>query len=160
MPRVIRRAKKRSAGYDEDHVRHLLHGVALCPGSGFRTYGHESDYEAMRVAWGILRDQLLTAWIAEHPGCRPFAWWKFDAVERRQRTNGIPHPFDNQVRRKQVETMARKAPTFEAIAYELYYGRPRALVVRDDFDAHYETEPEYLQRLGLLTESEVEALAT
>jgi len=37
--------------------------------------------------WVKHRDALLPAWTQEHPGSRPWAWWKFDCpagVERRK----------------------------------------------------------------------------
>lgn len=159
MPRVTRRAKRRSAGYDEHHVGHLLRGVYLCPGHGFATKprdhsGDFTDYDAMRAAWEILRGELLPAWIAEHPGSRPFAWWKFDAPERRQRTDNVVHPFDDRIRRKHVEDAARMNPSFRETAYKLFFGRPCCLCVRDDFEAQYESELQYLDRLGLLTDAE------
>jgi hypothetical protein len=159
MPRVNRRPKRRRAGYDEHHIRHLLNGVYLHDGCGFATKprgysGDPTDYDEMRRAWEELRHELLPRFIAEHPGQRPFAWWKFDAPERRQRTDNVVHGFDDRVRRKHVEDVARKYPGFKGVAYKLYYGRPGCLCVRDDFTAQYETEAAYLHRLGLLTDAE------
>lgn len=159
MPRPPRRSKSRRAGYDSQHVSHLLIGVAVTPGSGFRLRGHETDWPAFRAAWDDLRDSLLPEFIAENPGRRPYAWWICDAPERRQRTDGIQHPFDNRLRKQRVEEMAAKHPEFREEAYKLHYGKPNALIVRDDFEAVYESEEDYLRRLGLLTPSEVEALA-
>jgi hypothetical protein len=157
MPRVNRRPKRRRAGYDEHHIRHMLTGTYICPGLGFATNprgccGDDTDYKAMREAWELMRGELLAAFIAEHPGQRPFAWWRFDAPERRQRTDGVQHPFDNRLRRQHVDGSTTKE--FRRVAYELFYGRPRALIVRDDFEAKYEGELQYLNRLGLLTDAE------
>jgi hypothetical protein len=151
MARVNRRAKKRRDGYDEQHISQLLRGVALSPGCGFRTHGHESDFDAMREGWEALRDTLLPEFIAEHPGERPYAWWKFDAPEPRQRIDADQHPFDNPDRQCRVELMAIDNPSFRDTAYETFYGRPRALVIEDDFAAKFEGELAYLDRLGLLT---------
>jgi hypothetical protein len=133
-----------------------LHGTYLHPGRGFSTIhrgpgGDFTDYDALRAGWEILRGELLPKWIAEHPGTRPYAWWLFDAPERRQRTDGVQHPFDNRVRRQRIEAAGEG---LKKTGYELYYGRPRALVVKDDFEAEYESEMAYLMRLDLLTDAE------
>jgi hypothetical protein len=159
MPRVSRRSKRRRAGYDQEHINHLLIGVYLCPGHGFATKprdhaGDFTDWDAMRRAWLELRHELLPAFIAEHPFQRPYAWWVFEAPERRRRTDGVVHPFDDRVRRQQVENTARTNPNFRETAYRLYYGRPSCLFMPDDFAAKYESQLEYLQRLNLLTEVE------
>ena len=39
-------------------------------------------------------------------------------------------------------------------AHRLYFGKPNRLMTRDDFDAEYESESEYLGRLGVLTDRE------
>ena len=163
MPRVNRKAKRRSAGYTEDHVHHLLHGTYLCPGHAFATNprshsGDYTDFDAMRIGWNILRAELLPRWIAEHPGHRPYAWWVFDAPERRQRTDNVVHPFDDRVRRQHVEDAALRHPEFRQTAYKLFYGKPGCLCVRDDFDAEYESETAYLHRLNLLTDAELAEL--
>ncbi len=163
MPRVNRRPKRRSAGYTQDHVHHLLFGVYLCPGHAFATLprnhaGDYTDFNAMRIGWDILRAELLPQFIAEHPGHRPFAWWLFDAPERRQRTDNVVHPFDDRIRRQHVEGVAKRHPAFRETAYRLFYGRPGCLCVRDDFEAEYETEATYLHRLNLLTPAEREEL--
>jgi len=155
MPRPPRRSKSRRAGYDDEHVKHLLTGCYLCPGCGFSTgCGREVDIDAMREAWEVLRDTLLPQWIAEHPGTRPYSWWKFDSQEPRQRLDDGPHPFDNPDRQCRVEMMAMNNPTFRDTAYELFYGKPRALIFEDDFVARFEGELAYLDRLNLLTAEE------
>jgi hypothetical protein len=164
MPRPPRRSKSRRAGYDDQHISHLLYGVYLCPGHGFATeppgFNKDcTDWPAFREAWEELRHQLLPEFIAEHPGERPYAWWKCDARERRQRTDGIQHPFDNRVRKSHVDEVAKRFPSFHDEAYKLNKGRPNCLCVRDDFEAQYESEEAYLRRLNLLTPEEVEALA-
>ena len=35
-------------------------------------------------AWEMHRDALIEAWLAEHPGTRPAAFWAFDAADRRE----------------------------------------------------------------------------
>jgi len=33
--------------------------------------------------WNVVRGDELPRWIKERPGTRPYAWWCFDAPERR-----------------------------------------------------------------------------
>jgi hypothetical protein len=144
MPRVLRRSRDR-LGLTQEHVDALLTGHDFC--------GAFNGAEiAMRHAWDSLRDELLQQWIAEHPGTRPWAWWKFDAPELRRRVNGV-HPFEN------VERTAhcRRVGIPEADYLRIFFGKPGCLIPpphADDFDALYETELGYLERLGLLTEAE------
>lgn len=161
MPRVRRRAKRRRTGYTDAHVYQLLSGHDFF-GSAFGRDDLVSrcDLGAMREAWRELRAGLLADWIAEHPGTRPYAWWTFDAPERRRRIDGQPHPFDNAERIAKVEHWRRDYPDVAGReACKLYYGMPVCLMTRDDFDAEYESEADYLDRLGLLTDNERAALA-
>ena len=64
------------------------------------------------------------------------------------------HPFDDVVRRRHVEDVAKRHPAFRETAYKLFYGKPGCLCVLDDFEAQYETETAYLHRLNLLTAAE------
>jgi hypothetical protein len=95
--------------------------------------------EAMKEAWEHLRERIMEVWKVEFAGTRPYAWWQFEAVEYRQRVDGKPHPFDNPER----EDM------------QLYIGKPRMMIGKDDFMAEYEGELEYLLRLGLVEADEV-----
>ncbi|MBN2559398.1 MAG: hypothetical protein JXQ75_00510 [Phycisphaerae bacterium] len=117
------------------------------------------DPDAMRGAWETLRAELLPKWIAAHPGTRPYAWWVFDAPERRRRTDGRPHPFDNIERNTKVNDWRQKyTDVADREAYKLWFGKPGCLMVLDDFHAVYEAEAEYLDRHGLPTEDERAAL--
>lgn len=52
-------------------------------------YLFSRDRSAVRRAWKSVREELLTEYIQEHPGRRPWAFWKFDLSEpRRRRTGG------------------------------------------------------------------------
>jgi hypothetical protein len=33
----------------------------------------------MLADWQRHKEKILSTWIVEHPGTRPFAWWQFDA---------------------------------------------------------------------------------
>lgn len=145
------------ANYTRHHLRELLRGSCFFPDVGFR-----GNVEAMHRAWRAVRGEVLRQWTQAHPGTRPHAWWRFDAVERRQRIDGKPHPFDNPERQALVDKIAAQpgtSPTYGAAMYALSWGKPCSLCLRDDFAAVYETERQYLERLDLLTADERAALA-
>ncbi|MFH1419620.1 MAG: hypothetical protein ABII12_15195 [Planctomycetota bacterium] len=159
MTRVLRRPKRRRAGYGESHIRQLLTGFDFFGDAFGREDRGTLDLHAMREGWELLRDELLPKWIEEHPGTRPAAWWLFDSPQRRRRTDSKPHPFANPERRARVEEWRRDHPDVAARdAYRLWFGKPACLIVLDDFDAAYEPERTYLERLGLLTEDEQAAI--
>ncbi len=157
MVRRRRRAKRRRTGYSETEIEQLLSGHDWSFAGP--TFGSERngtlDVEAMREAWHELRGELLPKWIAEHPGTRPHGWWRFDASERRRRIDGPAHPFDNPARDALVIQWGHSTRD----AYRLWFGKPSSLIGLDDFGAVYETEVEFLERLGLLTNDERLALA-
>ena len=85
----------------------------------------------MKAAWWELRDELLPTWIEQHPGTRPYAWWRFE----------VPEP------RRQV------SPGPESIGPADWFGCPSSFRGMPQ-DGMFETEGEYLDRLGLLTPGE------
>ena len=131
MPVTRRIAKRRREGYPPEIRSYLLTGHWFgLDGSA------DPDADFARQVWGELRGELLPAFIAENPGRRPWGWWAFDSGEPRRRLDRPERPGRG----------------------ELWYGCPRFLTQRADFDAEYETEGEYLGRLGLLADSERVAL--
>jgi hypothetical protein len=150
MPRVIRRPKRRRENYTEEQLRQLTEGVSLYPDEGF------ADEAAERAGWEELGVSLTEAWIREQPGSRPAGWWKYESPERRRRVDGVQNPFDNRLRQDHVERVALENPAFRERAYRLYFGVPACCIgaIKDDFEATYEGELAYLDRLGLLTPTE------
>ena len=81
-----------------------------------------------------------------------------------------PHPFDNPLRKAEIAAMDAEAECDDAMGlgldpYRLGFGVPNVSLVYDrresdplhlpgDFGVAYETEPAYLDRLGLLTDEE------
>ena len=45
--------------------------------------------------WKKTGEQITQNWIAKRPGTRPWAWWKFDAIELLRCLDG-EHPFENE----------------------------------------------------------------
>jgi len=139
MPRVRRRAKRRTCWTDAHKRALLMHDWFL---------DVFADDAAERAAWEHLRDGLLPAWIAEHPGTRPRAWWKFDmpAGTRRERIDGEPHPHDQVIPGEYVDPDRR-----------LFFGKAQRVAMRER-NAEYETQGSFLERHDLLTADERRAL--
>lgn len=118
-------------------------------------YGREHiDLDRMRADWHEFRDELLQEWIEHNPGTRPFAWWRFDATERRRPTDGRPHPFDDP---KRIAAVARHYEQYPGNARDmdrLYFGVP-AIVFGDGL-RRYESERKYLERLALMFPGETD----
>jgi len=157
MPNIKRRTKRRADGYHEFHVMQLQLGFDLWGKCNhwFAAFGNDDDFDrtAAKEAWGVLGEQILRDWTCEHPGQRPAAWSWFEAPERRRRVDGVQHPFDDRVRKKKHDEMPDHYWA-KRHAYDLHFGVPRIVSGDDMFAAKYESEAEYLERLGLLTEAE------
>jgi hypothetical protein len=121
------------------------------------------DDEAIRAAWAALQSTIMPAWIQRRPGTRPWAWWKFEAPERRRTVGGRIHPFDDPRRKLAVAKSDRK--NFWRVAYALHRGMPRMFLMPFDEDCQrdfmhnilagrdseiFEPEWSYLQRHNLL----------
>lgn len=121
----------------------------------------ESDPPAMkqmREDWETHREEMLAEWIAERPGSRPWAWWTFDAVARRETSDGTDHPFDRLERRELCEKWHAEHPAMrhDERFVELFFGVPVICVEA----ARFETERQYLSRLNLLTSDEQQTKET
>ena len=64
--------------------------------------GSAGNTQLLSDFWDAVRDVLLPAWIQEHPGTRPFAWWRFTHKQERPiikewkgfiRENWLMHSF-------------------------------------------------------------------
>jgi hypothetical protein len=97
-------------------------------------------------AWKERRAELLPAFIEDHPGHRPTAWWMFDAPELRRVVSG-----GGSLERRAGDWYYDSAPWG---CPRLWYGSNL-----DEVKAEFETELIYLTRLNLLTEGELERLA-
>jgi hypothetical protein len=80
MPRKRRRPKARAVALDDAAVFQLL--TSRCPDNPWREFFVEAN--ELRQEWQVGRLDLLEYWIAERPGTRPWAWWRFDAPRCRR----------------------------------------------------------------------------
>jgi len=98
-------------------------------------YSRKSD--PARELWEKEGARLLSAWIRQHPGTRPFAWWRYQAPERRRQIGGSGMAASD----KWPAVM----PRFDD------FGRSGWMVdVNPEDPPVFETEKDYLDRLGLL----------
>ena len=136
MPRISRKTKrrKRPTSYGPEHIRHLERGFGFI-GPAFETE------KSMCQAWVELRGEILKRWTAEHPGRRPWAWWRFEAPGRRERVDGGEHPHDRD--------------NFPERLKKLSFGKPSCHLISDDLAAEYESEFDFLKRHNLLTPEEI-----
>ncbi len=163
MPRVKRKPHRRRRAWTNLHRLQLLHGHDFV-GGAFGS-GDAFDVDQAREAWSDLRDELLADHVREHPGTRPWGWWAFDTREPMRRTGtmkfkpGIgpkdPRRFDRDSREFVPEV---DFPRDKRAAYwkRHYLTADAAAIERfDQAHAVYESECEYLERLGLLTAAEI-----
>ena len=113
--------------------------------------------EAIKVAWGVLRDKIMADYTRENPGCRPWCWWFVESPEPRQRVDGIIHPFKDRLRKARFDALPDHWYV-KRHANDLFFGLPRINLTDEERSAKYETEPQYLLRLDLLTKAERDEL--
>ncbi len=128
----------------------------------------------VRHLWREHRAELLPEFIAEHPGRRPHAWWRFDAPERsRKRLGGRGTPCHEVL--AHAPTFAFGLPVHWVTDWDVaYYNNGRArdvhgqrigtlhhecdfkgVVAIDPRDPpRYESEAAYLKRHGRLSAAE------
>jgi hypothetical protein len=99
---------------------------------------HESEVTRARRIRDEVKADILKTWCRQHPGSRPWAWWRFEAPEPRRRVGG------------QGEQQA-------GIHDEGAFGLPgywNEETLDADDPPVFESEASYLERHGLLTTSE------
>jgi len=129
------------------YTSHTLYGCSgqTTPGIATRfrpEYFARTDNERRRL-WEQVRDQLVAEFIEAHPGCRPWAWWRFDAPPER---------------RRRIRPADAMTPANFDWALAKGCGLPsehHSVVI---VDADFETQAEYLRRHNLLTSAEIELL--
>lgn len=129
MTERIRRPPRRRdgpGGLTAEIVEHLLHGGCL-----FAEFN--LDTTEARAMWIEQGPDLLPPFILRHPGCRPWAWWLLAVREHGPR--------------KQLRDGPR------ALAEPTWFGISPRWTAPPPCDMH-ETQLDYLQRNGLLTEDE------
>jgi hypothetical protein len=107
----------------------------LLAGTLRRGIGQSPQGPRACALWNDHRDVILTEWISQSPGTRPFAWWILEAQEPRRCLTGVEHVHDI------------------VWWWPAHYGIP-ALDQVGHFTVTIESEAAYLDRLDLLTDEE------
>jgi hypothetical protein len=142
--------------------------------SGERTAGDRETFalagspDRLAKLWHKLRREIMSAWMREHPACRPWCWWTCDAPQepvetcpgftaaQRRRLGGTGTPQHDII--ALAPHFDRSVPTswFDAAGAETFGG----VAVDAEDPPQFESEAAYLQRHGLLTAPELKWLAT
>jgi len=122
--------------------------------AGIRSTRSIGDAGVAQQAWNVRRGEILQTFVATYPGQRPFAWWRFDAPELRQRVGGIGTPLPI----KLIEWGVQRLwywPSFAKAANERNECANDSVVAADLNDPPvFEGQGAYLRRLGLLLANE------
>jgi hypothetical protein len=175
MPVRRKRARSRNRRISHSVVAQLRESIARgypwihdaadhMPGHGELiglVYGHwyefaldfvdEGDDESIHALWEDLSGAIIAEHSKRRPATRPAGWWRFDAPELR-RCLGRDRDDDDDDEgngHDDGRLPAAEDPNLPEWAKGTYLGRPRV----DDGYA-YETQREYLERLGLLSDDE------
>jgi hypothetical protein len=127
MPIKSRKKTAKKRALNRDETKWFLTGAFSMDDIG-------RDEDRARTIWGEIRSAVLSAWVSL-PGSRPFAWWKFEAPEPRLCITD-KHIYD-------VRPSIPKKYCFGLPVIHDHRGR-----------MEFETEHDYLVRLGLLLECE------
>jgi hypothetical protein len=136
MPRPSRRSKGRRRGNYGQLREHLLTGSCLhCL---IFEHPEACTEDELHETWEREKDELVREWAREHPGTRPFMWWKFDAPapRRRERVDGKCHPHDHALRKLHVAKSDN--PDYWRRAYRLHFGLPGIFIFPFDDDLYHD----------------------
>lgn len=157
----------------------LNHELRINRDGGVRTWASPfRNYIPPQDLWEANRDCYLPLFIKEYPGKRPFPWWQWDAPEQRRRLGGIGTPDQERFSEPRFFNFEYGLPScgwVEQEDVEYYNGRAKDVhgepigtnYKEGDFDGvavdpndppRFESQPAYLQRLGLLTKAEEKLL--
>lgn len=119
--------------------------------AAFRIAG---DAKRQRSVWAEIRDDELAAWIDEHPGRRPWGWWRFDAP-REPLALAVDRIWRDDERTIAHRRRIGGSGTPEPSALIFSFGIPECWIEIDLSDPpRFESEATYLQRHRLLTPGE------
>jgi hypothetical protein len=124
---------------------HLETGGCWFPGAAF-----DGDRESFEDAWDIHREAILAEFIARRPCRRPFAWWLCDHRQERP----IVSTWATQ---RQIEAMRNE--NRRTMMFGFLHTRTLGMDGEGRWMELQEPEEEYLERLGLLSQAELDALA-
>ena len=125
---------------------------SLCRGDGDDAF--RPGRPSVSQMWAQLGAQITAEHVAEWPGSRPKCWWRYDAPEPRRRLDANP----GQPGRPDLvygRPWSWKFPTIWPPGATVTGGAPECDPANPPV---YESQAEYLQRLGLLLSGEADRL--
>jgi hypothetical protein len=90
---------------------------------------NEESLKQMKRDWRRYRAKLMAEHINQHPGTRPYMWWFLESTEPRRLVSGHCRPLTDR----------------------LHEGTPELYDFDQKSRPEWETQADYLERLGLLT---------
>ena len=169
MPYKKQTAKKSKSTISEN-VRNFLLSGKSSPNDG-EVFAITGSEKRLGAAWESVKTELIRDWISEKPCSRPWLWWDFDAPRETLKCYISRNVKEAQRRRLGGTGTA----DFEILAYEpqFSFGIPASWISKREEDIYnlrgvaidpenppcYESEATFLDRHGLLTESEKRYLA-
>lgn len=137
---------------------YLLYGTAPGPDEEgtFELFILRRDKKKLKAAWEGARERLLTEWVKQSPGTRPHGWWLFDAPRDPEAMKGTAWEGTLPIPRRRIGGKGTAmSEVFPGIIPRYERGIPSSWHTIDEEDPpEYESEAAYLERHGLLTETE------
>ncbi len=120
-------------------------------------YVHQMHlWEKQAPAWASLGPGIMESWAAEHPGRRPWSWWRHDAPRDEELKRGWYCHRHFPIARLKVAGAGRVAREhYPGIGARFWFGVPLEWIDTDPAQPIFvEAESVYLERFGLLLPEE------
>jgi hypothetical protein len=122
----------------------------LANGWTYFSQGYASREDA-ELAWEIHGDAIMESYVKEHPGRRPFGWWLFQHRKERPIVGKSFEPDEIANMRRNIRLNADHFGFLHTSIFAWPDGKTLEYL--------QEPERDYLERHGLLSDEELEALA-
>ncbi len=151
---------KRDIELTDWRAQYLITGIKP-HGMGFDIDHREDESDKrLKKLWNKMKPKILSDYIRRNSGKRPWAWWRFDAKEVRQRIGG-----QGDVKWEKLAYMPRYSfglplrKDFVDVELCLLFSDVKMIPLNPEDPPLYESEAAYLDRHGLLTEAEKKKLS-
>jgi hypothetical protein len=113
--------------------------------------------DRIKAAWEKIGDSVTKDFIKQHPCRRPWAWWRFDAPQPRQRIGGTGKSTHESMNFAPGFSFGLPTSWTKLIDVELKLAKKNDLIDPDD-PPTFESQASYLQRHNLLAPEEIKWL--
>lgn len=155
MPTNRQRIKRSRVSEPVSETVYFLLTGELSPDATDRFLNNRRDEH--QTLWENAKGTVLERFIKQHPGCRPWAWWRFDSPEPRQRVGGTGSPSYECMGFAPAFSFGLPTSWPSVVNVELELCKKSDVPDPDDPPV-YESQAAYLQRHGLLTSAEIKWL--